>query len=139
MEKFKVYLYTGIVIIIIVVVIYFYGKKIGEKANTTALPEDTVWGKDVTTSESNIIVRLADDLKKDMTGLDFSLNRDDKIYKELAAQSDRILVAVANQFQTRYKESLLSWLEDENFNWSSFALQGLVDGVIERLKRNKVQ
>jgi hypothetical protein len=144
MEKFKIYLYSGIVIIVIVIAIYIWGKSAGQKANTTALPEKTDWGKSLTKEESDTVVRLADELKTDMTGLKFSvfhigMLHNEDIYTELNALSDRLLVAVANQFATRYGDSLVSWLSDEYFAWDSFELQGYVTGIIDRLKKNKVQ
>ncbi|MEI7677517.1 MAG: hypothetical protein WCJ03_12110 [Bacteroidales bacterium] len=144
MEKFKIYLYSGIVIIVIVIAIYIWGKKDGQKVNTNILPNQTDWGKSLTQEESDTIARLADEVRADTDGWKISVfgigaGHDESIYQELSGVSERILVGVANQFATRYKTSLVETLSGEWFSWQSFEFQGYVTGIIDRLKKNKVQ
>jgi hypothetical protein len=137
MEKFKVYLYSGIAVVVIVVVIYLWGKSVGAKVNTTTLPNDTAWGKTLTQAESAQVAALADSLYNDMKGVNAwpFAQHENKPYEDLSGLSDTLLVAVSNQFSTRYGDTLVSWLEAEYFSASSIELAGVVSIVVARLKK----
>lgn len=123
-----------VVIIILVIVVVALVKK--KKAETVKLPKDTIWGAGLTDEESDTIVRIANELYKDMKGWNISpFDRNHQIYYEYSTTSDKIFVAVANYFAEKYGngKNLAQWINGEYYSWSKIQTQGVADGIIARL------
>lgn len=123
-----------LVSVAVLLIVIYVNKSKNKSKTTTKLPQDTDWGKELTDVEGNTIARIAQALYNDMKGLNWS--HDEKIYNELNQQSDKMLVAIANQFATinGNGESLTQWMRDELWSWSSFTLSGTCSTIIKRLE-----
>ncbi len=121
------------VVIIIVVACYYYGRKSAKVDNLTNLPNETDWGAALSDAESEEVRVCALELYNDLKGAHFLSSRDDTPYDKMNVMSDRLLVAVANQFKSAYcaeDESIITWLEGDVF---SGKMLEKVDNLVKRL------
>lgn len=94
----------------------------------------------ITQDQLNILNNYAERLYNDMHGLNV-VSRDEDIYNIISTLNDTMLAALYNIYNQKYghDETLTQWLENENFSWNSFKLQGTVDSIISRLKKLEQQ
>jgi hypothetical protein len=110
----------------------------GKKASSTSqakAPSDVI-GTSLTEEEEQYLDALAVSLYNDMSGVNWNWNGN--IYDEVSLLSDSKLVALSNIFNFKFEkdsgETLLQWLENENFNWNSFSLDTKVQTIKNRLR-----
>lgn len=142
MKNLKAYLIgTGILFIVIVVVaIYFYQTGKNKYDKSVDLPEQTDWGKTLTTDEANEIKRHAAALYKDMKGLNL-MPRKPEVYNDYLASSDRIFVGTANYFVKNYGEgeTLAQWIKSENYTATNLnQLTATIDAILARLAKHGI-
>lgn len=125
------------VVAVLIIVIVILNRK--RKAETTALPQETDWGRTLTENESATIERIAKGLYDEMKGLNW-LSRNKAIYDEYNATNDRIFVGVANYFAQAYGngENLAQWMKNEVYSWSSFQTDGVAQAIINRLAQHGI-
>lgn len=123
-----------VVIVAVALIFYFKGKKTGN--NIATLPDQTQWGKDLTDQETTEIKQHAQDLYKDMKGLNF-MPRDASVYTSYLASSDRVFVGVANYFAENYGagENLADWIDSESYTATNIGLQTTIDSIITKLAK----
>jgi len=123
-----------LVIIIVLYMTYIAGKKASSTSQAKA-PSDVI-GVPLTEEETQYLDALAVSLYNDMKGVNWNWNGD--IYDELSLLSDSNLVALSNIFNFKFEkdsgETLLQWLENENFNWNSFSLETKIQTIKNRLR-----
>jgi hypothetical protein len=99
--------------------VYLWGRKSGTVKPIT-LPNDTPGNQALSPQEAEYVRKLANDLYSDMDGINF-LKRDHKLYEDFLNTSDRIFVAIYNDFNYLYyaksKQTLRQWIEGEQFWW----------------------
>lgn len=90
--------------------------------NPAPLPDLETTGVDLTEQEALEVRQLAMRLHTDMDGIAYPGSRDKEAYQQLLGMSDRLFVAVYNDFgELYYKEgngSLRQWIDDENFGYT---------------------
>ena len=118
----------GIVAVFVIVMVLI--KKF-TKVQDVELPKDTDWGRTLTDVEQDQVMRLADALHFDMNGWNI-WGHDRSIYQEYSMTTDKVFVATANYFASKYGdgENLAQWLKDE-----AFAFSALTDSIISRLQK----
>ena len=118
----------GVIAVFVIVIVLV--KKFA-KVQEVALPKDTNWGRALTDVEEAQVIRLADALYSDMNGWNI-FGHERSIYQEYAMTTDKVFVATANYFASKYGngENLAQWLKDESFAFSS-----LTDSIISRLQK----
>ncbi len=123
-----------VVIVAVALIFYFKGKKTGN--NIATLPGQTQWGKDLTDQESTEIKQHAQNLYKDMKGLNF-MPRDASVYTSYLASSDRVFVGAANYFAENYGagENLADWIDSESYTATNIGLQTTIDSIITKLAK----
>lgn len=123
--------------------LYTKGKKEGS-VEQVSLPNDSAVGSTFTDAEKQQVRKLTNDLHYDMDGLNL-LNRNTRPYQELIGLSDKLFVAVYNDFNSLYfKEenifgnpkniTLKEWILTENFDWHNIFDQ-LKPLMIERFNK----
>lgn len=118
----------GIIAVFVIVMVLI--KKFS-KVQNVALPKDTNWGRTLTDVEEEQVIRLADALHFDMNGWNI-WGHDKSIYQEYSMTTDKVFVATANYFASKYGdgENLAQWIKKEAFTFSS-----LTDSIISRLQK----
>lgn len=119
-------------VVVLIIALWIHRRKNlkqAEKQTVVPLPQETDWGKDLTDRESLQVEQLAKALYDDMKGLTFY--HDSKVWQGLNASSDRVFVAVCNQFTqiNGNGETLKQWLNDESWEGN---LRQLFKAIIER-------
>jgi len=133
----QIIILVSVVIIIIVLVLYFTYRagKNASGTSTANTPPDVV-GTPLTDEEAQYLNALAVSLYNDMNGVNW--NWENNIYDEVSLLSDSKLVALSNIFNFKFEkdsgETLLQWLENENFNWDDYSLGTNVQTIKNRLR-----
>lgn len=131
------YVLIPLIIVGILVGMYLYGKK-AATMEPVKLPTDDP-GSGIKSNEVDLIKRITEDLHDDMNKLN-ATGHDDEVYSDFMELSDRLFVAVYNEFTLKYADSgktLRGWLESEHgFNIIWGALGGLAgDQGFKTLKK----
>jgi hypothetical protein len=136
MKNIKTYAIIGIIVIIIILVIFFMGKNTG-KNKPAPLPIDDP-NSNVTDAESFEVRNLSNRLHNEMKGFGSS---DVDVFSEYSNLSDRLFVAVYNDFNNQYKKdgdgTLLEWIDDEWFFGPRTTL--IADNILSRMQRLNLQ
>lgn len=127
--------------IIIIYIIYKWGKSEGD-VKPSELPNETDWGKDLTTSQSDEIRRIADRLYRDMDSYLVSVSmqkRDIQAYKDFLTLPEREFVGVSNDFNDRYYTEddgkLYQWIMDESFTYTFGASGDIREAILEKMEK----
>lgn len=112
--KTKTYLYIGISILFVGFVIYWFGKK-ASTIQQAPLPNELPGMKELTTPEAKTVRDVATRLYNEMNGFNFT--RDTKPYADFNNLSDKLFIAVYNDFNNSYASkgsgTLKEWINDE--------------------------
>lgn len=123
-----------IVLIIGAYLMYRAGKKSGD-ASKIKPKKDEVGAGNLTQEEYDSINALAVNLYNDMEGGNW--NWEEQYYTQANELSNEALAVLSNVYNAKYEketgETLLMFLQNENFWWNDYALQQKVDVLINRL------
>ena len=114
-KKITIYVIVAVVLAVAIFFVYRAGRK-KATVEQAPLPDDTPEGAIPTPLDVNIVREMSASLYSDMKGWNF-WNRDQEVYKRYAQSSDRMFVAVYNDFNNQYisddNGTLRQWLDDE--------------------------
>lgn len=138
--KYKTIAVATAILVLLITIIYFIGRKAGKNltasGNKGLMPSQTDYGKTLSETESQQVIKHANALYNDMKGLNF-WKRDAKIYTEYLASSDRVFVGTANYFYDNFGngDNLAKWIKGEAYWFTNLDLNDTTDSILSRLAR----
>lgn len=138
--KYKTIAITTAILVLLLIIIYLIGRKAGKNltasGNKGLMPSQTDYGKTLSETESQQVIKHANALYNDMKGLNF-WKRDASIYTEYLASSDRVFVGTANYFYDNFGngDNLAKWIKGEAYWFTNLDLNDTTDSILSRLAR----